>query len=74
MWTDALTRLVGVKQVLLRGQDLRILLRRLQALRVQQDLDAQLPARPARRVRGAAGADFRPWGGKKKQRLQPTSM
>lgn len=48
------TCLVGVEQVLLRGQDLAVLLvllaRGLEGLRVQQSLGAQLPARLTRRL------------------------
>lgn len=71
------TRLVSVKQVLLRGQDLTVLLvllRRLEALRVQQTLDAQLPARLTRGLQGAAGAHLGPGGGQKKHCSQHTSL
>lgn len=63
------TRLVSAEQVLLRGQDLTVLLGHLEALRVQQNLDAQLLSRPTRRLRRAAGAHLRPGGGQRRTLL-----
>lgn len=60
------TRLVGGEHVLLRGQDVpALLVGGLEALGVQQSLDAHLPPRPTRRLQGAAGAHLRPGGGER---------
>lgn len=58
----AFTRFVSFKQILLRRQDLTVLLRRLEALRVEQHLDAHLLSCLNGRVQRAAGAHLRPGG------------
>lgn len=62
-WFHAFTRFVSFKQILLRRQDLTVLLRRLEALRVEQHLDAHLLSCLNGRVQRAAGAHLRPGGG-----------
>lgn len=59
----AFTRFVSFKQILLRRQDLTVLLRRLEALRVEQHLDAHLLSCLNGRVQRAAGTHLRPGGG-----------
>lgn len=56
----AFTCFVSFKQILLRRQDLTVLLRRLEDLQVQQILDAHLPSWLNRRVQRAAGTHLRP--------------
>lgn len=56
----AFTCFVSFKQILLRRQDLTVLLRRLEALRVEQNLDAHLLSCLNRRVQRAAGTHLRP--------------
>lgn len=72
-----LTCLVGVKHVLLWGQDLTVLLVLLRGgldLWVQQSLNAQLPARLTRRLQWAAGAHLWSGGRQNKQRSDQTGV
>lgn len=73
-----LTCLVGVKHVLLWGQDLTVLLVLLRGgledLWVQQSLNAQLPARLTRRLQRAAGAHLWSGGRQNKQRSDQTGV
>lgn len=72
------TCLVCVEHVLLGGKDLTVLLvlhsRALEALRMQQSLDTQLPARLTRRLQWAAGAHLGSGGGNQLEHWNVTCM